>query len=102
MADELNLDEMPDIYTLSDDEGNEYTFEVLDEAEYGDDYYLVLLPIYDDPKDAPEGEEDAYIIVRQVTEGDEQYCEVIENEDNFMEIFDFFAKRLDDIYNMTV
>ena len=40
----------PDILTLSDDDGKEYTFEVLDAIETDEARYLALLPVYEDPK----------------------------------------------------
>ena len=41
----------PDIVTLSDDDGKEYTFEVLDAIETDMGRYLAMLPVYDDPKE---------------------------------------------------
>ncbi len=42
-----NKDEYnPDIVTLSDDDGKEYTFEVLDAIETETGRYLAMLPIY--------------------------------------------------------
>ena len=37
----------PDIVTLSDDNGKEYTFEVLDAIETDMGRYLAMLPIYE-------------------------------------------------------
>ena len=39
-----------DIVTLKDDDGKEYTFEVLDAIETDEARYLALLPTYDDPQ----------------------------------------------------
>ena len=52
MEDKDFLEEAPDIFTLSDDEGNEFTFEVLDEADVDGEHYAAMLPVYDDPADA--------------------------------------------------
>ena len=40
----------PDIVTLTDDEGKEYTFEVLDAIETDMGRYLALLPTFEDPR----------------------------------------------------
>ncbi len=47
---EMNKDYNPDIITLADDEGKEYSFEVLDAIETDDGRYLALLPTFSDPK----------------------------------------------------
>ena len=49
MADN-NKEYNPDLITLTDDDGKEYTFEVLDAIETDEARYLALLPTYDDPK----------------------------------------------------
>ena len=46
-----NDDYNPDIVTLSDDDGKEYIFEVLDAIETDTGRYLAMLPIYDNPQD---------------------------------------------------
>lgn len=46
MTEEYN----PDIVTLTDDEGKEYSFEILDAVETDESRYLALLPVYEDPK----------------------------------------------------
>ena len=45
-----NKEYNPDLITLSDDDGKEYNFEVLDAIETDEARYLALLPQYDDPK----------------------------------------------------
>ena len=47
---ELNLEELESIVTLTDENGNEVSFEYLDLIEYQGAEYVVLLPV--------EGEED--------------------------------------------
>ena len=41
----------PDLISLTDDDGKEYQFEILDQIEYNDEHYLALMPKYDDPKE---------------------------------------------------
>ncbi|MBQ0083891.1 MAG: DUF1292 domain-containing protein, partial [Clostridiales bacterium] len=52
MAENKNITEDydPDIITLVDDDGKEYTFEVLDAIETDEARYLALLPVYEDPQ----------------------------------------------------
>ena len=37
-------DYTPDIITLEDEEGNEFSFEVIDAADYNDTRYLAVVP----------------------------------------------------------
>ena len=39
-----------DILTLEDDDGVEHTFEVLDAIDNGENRYMALSPVYDDPQ----------------------------------------------------
>ena len=40
-----------DLLSLLDDEGNEYEFEILDEIDYKDGHYYVLMPLFDLPEE---------------------------------------------------
>ena len=55
----MQEDYTPDLISLSDDEGNEYNFEVLDAIETDDARYVALTPVFDDPEDETVG--DAFI-----------------------------------------
>ena len=46
----MNEEFNPDIVTLQDDDGKEYTFEILDAIEDDENRYLALLPVYEDPQ----------------------------------------------------
>lgn len=54
-------------FILTDEEGNEYPFSLLDFVDYEDDMYVVLAPADSDP----ESEEDLELVVMQVTMTDE-------------------------------
>lgn len=99
MEDKDFLEEAPDIFTLSDDEGNEFTFEVLDEADVDGEHYAAMLPVYNDPADALD-DSDPLVIMKQVSENDEEFFEEIEDEEEFNRIADFFTSRLSDIFDV--
>lgn len=89
-----------DIVVLSDDEGNEFTFEILDELYDDDDnHYVALLPVYDNPADAV-GDSDPLVIMKQVDEGDESYFDEIVNEEEFDRISEIFSNRLSEIFDI--
>ena len=90
----------PDIVTLSDDDGKEYTFEVLDAIETDTGRYLAMLPVYDTPQDTlyVSG---VLVIVKAGEEenGDEYYYE-IEDDDEYETIADAFVERLEDFFEI--
>ena len=65
---EMNNEYNPDLITLADDDGKEYTFEVLDGIETDDGRYLALLPTYSDPKKMLE--ESGELVIVKVGEED--------------------------------
>ena len=90
----------PDIGTLPDDDGKEYTFEVLDAIETDTGRYLAMLPIYDDPKDQLNVSGDLVIVkVGEEEDGDEYYYEV-EDDDEYETIADAFVERLEDFFEI--
>lgn len=98
--DEIELDESPDIVVLSDDEGNEFSLEVLDELfDENDNHYVAMLPIYDNPADAL-GDSDPLIIMKQVDEGDDSFFDEIVDEDEFARISEIFTNRLSEIFDV--
>ena len=96
-----NKDEYnPDIVTLSDDDGKEYTFEVLDAIETETGRYLAMLPIYDDPQKTLDDSGELVIVKvgEEEENGDEYYYE-IEDDDEYDMIADAFVERLEDFFD---
>lgn len=90
----------PDIVTLSDDDGKEYTFEVLDAIEADTGRYLAMLPVYDDPQKMLEDSGELVIVkVGEESDGDEYYYE-IEDDDEYETIADAFVERLEDYFEI--
>ncbi len=106
MADEKILDNIqededfePELISLTDDEGNEYTFEILDEIEENGQYYIALVPSFDTPEDIlnTDGE---LVILREVFDGDETYYDDITDEKELEKISSIFVSRLQDYYEI--
>lgn len=95
MAEEYN----PDIISLEDDDGKEYTFEVLDRIETDESRYIALLPVYDDPK-AMLDDNGELVILRVVEENGEEFFEDIEDDDEYDMIVDAFTDRLQDLFEI--
>ena len=95
MSDEF----LPDILSLTDDEDNEYNFEVLDRIETDDGRYVALLPVYDDPQDQLD-DSGELVILKAFEEDGEEYLEQIEDEDEYVTVSDAFINRLQDLYEI--
>lgn len=94
-----NDDYNPDIVTLSDDDGKEYTFEVLDAIETDTGRYLAMLPIYDNPQDQLNDSGELVIVKVGEEDGEEYYYE-IEDDDEYETVADAFVERLEDFFEI--
>ena len=85
MADELFSEE---VFTLTDEEGNEKQFELLGSQEIDGNTYLALVPIEDN-------ENDEYVILK-VEEDDsgEEMLVTIDDDDEFNRVAEFFDDEL--------
>ncbi len=84
MADEMFNEE---IYTLTDDEGNENQFELIGSQEIDGNTYLALIPI--------DGDEDEYVILKvEKDETGEEMLVTIDDDDEFDRVADFFDDEL--------
>lgn len=95
MAGEYN----PDIITLEDDDGKEYTFEVLDRIETDEARYIALLPVYDKPEEMLQ-DSGELVILKVAEENGEEYFVDIEDDAEYDMIADAFTDRLQDIFEI--
>ena len=80
MADNM---EKENIFTLTDEEGNESEFELLGELNLDDNTYLALIPM--------ESEEDEYVILKvEVDENGDELLVTIDDDDEFDRVADAF------------
>ena len=88
-----------DIISLTDEEGNEYDFEILDRLETDNGDYVALLPVYDDPQ--KELDESGDLVIMKIGEEDgEEYFENIDDDDEYDTVADAFIARLQDLYDI--
>lgn len=79
--------EMENIITLIDDEGNEIECEIIDAFEYGDKEYVVLLP---------DDEEDPFMLRVDKDENGEEVFAMIEDDDEFDEVSEAYNGLLEE------
>lgn len=96
---DMNEEYNPDIITLTDDDGKDYTFEVLDAIEDDENRYLALLPVYDDPQKMLD-DSGELVIVKESEEDGEIYYSQIEDDDEYETIADAFVDRLQDAFEI--
>ena len=83
-----------DIFTLTDEEGNEFEFEVLDMTEVDNQLYAALMPVHDDSQEYLDSD-GQLVILKVIEENGEEILENITDEDELNRIFAVFEERLD-------
>ena len=82
MAEET-FDFEEEVFTLTDEEGNESDFEFIGKIELGDNTYVALVPV--------DGDEEEYVILKVDTdENGEEYLSTIEDDEEFDKAADAF------------
>ena len=92
---EENEEYDPEIYILTDEEGNEMNFALLGTLEHEGNVYKALMPVNED------GEEESidYVILKcNHDEDGEEIWETIDDDDEFDRIADIFDDELADVF----
>ena len=97
MDENFENEDLENIVTLNDEEGNEVKFEFLDLINYEDEDYVVLLPMTDS-----EDEEDGEVVILKVedtdSEDEESYVSV-DDQDTLNTVFQMFKDKFKDEFN---
>lgn len=80
-----------ELVVLMDDDGNEHEFEIIDEIETDDGYFMALIPTLRDDADIADADE-YYIFELVNIDGEEQLSEV-EDDDLLDKLADIFETR---------
>ena len=97
MSEDINNvenEELDNIITLNDEEGNEVEFEFLDLIEFEGEEYVVLLPV-EETDDAGE------VVILQVEDIDteEESYTSVEDEEILNKVFEIFKEKFKDEFN---
>ncbi len=95
---EDGLEFSQDLITLTDEEGEEHTFELVDTLEKDGENYVALIAISEDPDDMLQ-DDGNLIIMKILEENGEEILELIEDDDEFEEISEIFMDRLSDLFD---
>ena len=98
MEENFDGEELDNIITLNDENGNEVKFEFLDLVELDNEQYVVLLPVLE------EGEEDdGEVVILKVEDSDEDSDEEsyvsVDDEDTLMQVFNIFKEKFKDEFD---
>lgn len=90
-----------DFITLVDEDGVENEFEHIDTVEMNDSIYVALLPVYNSAEESL-SDSDELVILKIVTdeESGDELLSTIEDDDEYDEIAQVFAGRLEDYYEI--
>ena len=98
MSEDNNIEELDNIVTLNDENGNEVKFEFLDLVELDNEQYVVLLPMANE-EDDDEGE----VVILKVEDTDEESDEEsyvsVEDEETLMKVFNIFKDKFKDEFD---
>lgn len=85
------------ILSLIDEEGVEREFELMDTIELGDERYVAVAPIYDDPEEYLQSDGDLVVLKVVYDEPtDEEVLVTIEDDEEFYQVADVFQKRFEE------
>ncbi len=83
----------PEIFTLTDEEGVEHEFELMDVMEENGTVYYALIPYLEDPEEMLE--EDTELVVLKVgEENGEEFLATIDNDEEYERIGALFIERI--------
>lgn len=88
-------EELDNIVTLNDEDGNEVKFEFLDLIEYNSEEYVILLPI-------EESEDAGEVVILKVEDNDSEDEESyvgVEDEEELNTVFSIFKDKFKDEFN---
>lgn len=92
-------EELDNVITLNDEEGNEVKFEFLDLIELEEEEYVVLLPILENEEDEGDGE----VVILKLEDSDEETEEEsyvgVEDEEILAKVFSIFKEKFKDEFD---
>lgn len=98
MADDKELYE-PDIISVTDENGDEILFELLERYESDNGVYVAITEYKDESEEVVDGDYEV-IILKVVDDGDDEYLEEIEDEDEYNKVSDILMKMVEEQYDV--
>ncbi len=94
---EKEMNEMSEYITLTDEDGNEYEFELLAECEKNGNTYYAVIEVKDSTDNANEDILE-YVVLKRAVENGEEILATIDDDDELDDIADYF----DDLFSQEI
>ena len=88
----------PDIISVTDDDGNEILFELLERYENDNGVYVAITEYRDDAEDIVEADYEV-IILKVAEENGDEYLEEIEDEAEYNEVSEILMNKIEQQYD---
>lgn len=98
MSDNNELYE-PDLISVTDDDGNEIVFELLERYGTDDDVYVAITEYHDEAEEIVEADNEV-IILKVLEENGEEYLAEIEDEMEFEQVSDILMAMVEKKYDV--
>lgn len=97
MEENFDGEELDNLITLNDEEGNEVQFEFLDLVELDDEEYVVLLPV-------DETEEEGEVVILKLEDNDDENSDEesyvsVDDDDVLNRVFEIFKEKFKDDFD---
>lgn len=89
----------PDIISVTDDDGNEILFELLEKYENDNGVYVAITEYRDDAEDIVEADYEV-IILKVAEENGDEYLEEIEDEAEYNEVSEILMNKIEQQYDV--
>ena len=91
-----------DIITLTDEDGKDHVFELVDTLEVEEGRFVALLPYHDNVEDMLEDDATLVILKEENEEGDDLFLAPVESDDEYEKVSEIFMERLADLFEFDV
>lgn len=89
----------PDILSVSDENGNELLFELLERYETDDDVYVAITRYYETDEEIVDGDCEV-VILKVINEDGEEYLAEIEDEMKYEQVSDILMAKVEEKFEV--
>ncbi|MDD6728611.1 MAG: DUF1292 domain-containing protein [Eubacteriales bacterium] len=90
----------PDILSVTDEDGNEILFELLERYETDSDVYVAITRYYETDEEIVEGDYEVIILKVQNDDNGDEYLVEIEDEMEFEQVSDILMAKVEEKYDV--
>jgi len=99
---EEEQDFQADIITLTDEDGNDHVFELVDTLETEEGRFVALLPYHEKVEDMLDDDATLVILKEEGEEDADLFLAPVESDDEYEKVSEMFMERLADLFEFDV